>query len=197
MPTFAIVAKAATAEAAKSGGSHLLEQVTASLDDRRLRFALSSLLEGADELRRKTPPLGDPAMSLLLARRGAAEWEPRLAKATPLYPLIRIVLAAPKAWMLGGATAIVSASLDALGVAGDSGVGPRLRHPHLAPVEYDGVALLLIPRGGTCALLPWLLEYAEPAVRAELRRHVPSDVRAAGGGQTGTHPPPQRSSTPV
>jgi hypothetical protein len=67
----------------------------------------------------------------------------------------------------------------------------------LAPVEYDGVALLLIPRGGTCALLPWLLEYAEPAVRAELRRRVPSDVRAAGGGQTGTHPPPQRSSTPV
>jgi hypothetical protein len=99
--------------------------------------------------------------------------------------------------MLGGATAIVSASLDALGVAGDSGVGPRLRHPHLAPVEYDGVALLLIPRGGTCALLPWLLKYAEPAVRAELRRRVPSDVRAAGGGQTGTHPPPQRSSTPV
>ena len=75
IPTFASVAEAAFAEAAKSG-EVLLEQVTASLECRRLRHALLSLLDGADELRRKTPPLGDPAMSLLLARRGWAEWEP-------------------------------------------------------------------------------------------------------------------------
>ena len=159
------------AAAIKNAPSRIHAELELELANPRLRRALEQLLTRTDELRARTPPLPHRHQP-----RGSPAWLPELSKATHLYPEVAAALAASREWQWGGGVGVVWAWLRSLARA-----GPMLRRPlDEAPLRVGGVALLLVPRTGGCAVLDFLQQHGTAEVRAMVAA-LPGNLRQRPG----------------